>query len=58
VIYCVLCCVLCVVLSAVPPAKLDTPRDQVLQCPDMRDFLGPARPNPLLTNLAGVYDGK
>lgn len=57
----VLCCALRAVLrvlATVPPAKLDTPRDQVLQCPHMRDFLGPARPNPLLTNLAGVYDGK
>jgi hypothetical protein len=30
----------------------------VLHCPHMRDLLGPPRPNPLLTNLAGVWEGK
>lgn len=46
------------VCPAVPPAKLDTPMDEVLQCPHMRDFLGPPRPNPLLTNLRGVWEGR
>jgi hypothetical protein len=42
----------------VPPARLDTPTDQVLHCPDMRHLLGPPRENPLLTNLAGVWEGR
>jgi hypothetical protein len=32
--------------------------EQVLACPTMREFLGPARPNPLLANLEGVWEGK
>lgn len=46
------------ILYAIPPATLNTPLDQVLECPNMRDFLGLARPNPLLKNLAGVYEGR
>jgi hypothetical protein len=43
---------------AVPPVTLATPTDEVLQCPTMRDILGPPRHTSIEDNIGKVWEGR
>ncbi|KAF6265494.1 phosphofructokinase family protein [Scenedesmus sp. NREL 46B-D3] len=45
-------------LFAIPPVTLATPTDEVLQCPTMRDILGPPRHTSIQDNIGKVWEGR